>query len=86
VPGNCPVSGVDSGLESQTLGRWPLETSKCWASLGTARKPKEASVSSGLPEVNTDEGCRSVESGSYSLAKVQEESPISKDSSSDPLT
>lgn len=68
---SCPVSGIDSGLESQAWGRWPLETSKCWASVDMA-----SSMSSGLPEVNVGEGCRSLESGACNFAKVHEESPV----------
>lgn len=67
----CPFSGTDSGLESQALGRWPLETSKLWASVDMA-----SSISSGLPGVNVREGFRSVQSASCNFAKVQEESPV----------
>ena len=75
LPGGCPVRGVDSEPESQAWGRCPLERSKCWPSLGTSGEPEAASMSSGLPGVNPDEGWRSKESGSHSRATVQEDAP-----------
>ena len=56
-----------------------MERSKCWPSLGPSGKPEAASASSALPGVNVEGGWRSVESGSHSLAEVQEEAPVRKE-------